>query len=175
MNDYDFILKFDLPGKDADPEQFVDALYDAGCDDASVGIGQNGRIALNFIRQSNSALDAISSAIVDVKKAIPGAKLIEATPDLVGLTDIADILGFSRQNMRKIAVNNKSAFPAPIHEGSVALWHLFKVLNWFKASKSYEINESLIEVSGANMHVNFVSQMRDIDPKLQRSLQSIVA
>ena len=175
MKDYDFILKFDLPESDADPEQFVDALYEVGCDDASVGIGQNGRIALNFIRHSASAFDAISSAIADVKKAIPGVKLIEATPDLVGLTDIADILGFSRQNMRKLAVNNKSVFPTPVHEGSVALWHLFKVLNWLKASRSYEIDDLLIEVSRTNMQVNFASQMRDIDPKLQHSLQTIMA
>ena len=174
MKDYDFILKFDLPDHDADPEQFVEALYESGCDDASVGIGQQGRIALNFIRQSESALDAILSAISDVKKAIPGVKLIEATPDLVGLTDIADILGFSRQNMRKIAVKNKSAFPAPVHDGTVSLWHLFKVLKWFKASKAYNIEDSLIEVSRTNMQVNFASQMRDIDPKLQNSLQSIL-
>lgn len=82
MKDYDFILKFDLPDHEADPEKFVNALYEAGCDDALVGIGQKGRIALNFIRQSESAFDAISSAISDVKKAIPDAKLIEATPDL---------------------------------------------------------------------------------------------
>ena len=174
MKDYDFILKFELPGHDTDPEQFVDALYESGCDDASVGIGQQGRIALNFIRQSESALDAILSAISDVKKAIPGVKLIEATPDLVGLTDIADILGFSRQNMRKIAVKNKSAFPAPVHDGTVSLWHLFNVLKWFKASKAYNIEDSLIEVSRTNMQVNFASQMRDIDPKLQNSLQSIL-
>lgn len=174
MKDYDFILKFELPGHDTDPEQFVDALYESGCNDASVGIGQQGRIALNFIRQSESALDAILSAISDVKKAIPGVKLIEATPDLVGLTDIADILGFSRQNMRKIAVKNKSAFPAPVHDGTVSLWHLFKVLKWFKASKAYNIEDSLIEVSRTNMQVNFASQMRDIDPKLQNSLQSIL-
>lgn len=79
MNDYDFILKFDLPEKDADPEQFLDALYDAGCDDATIGVGQRGRISLNFIRQSTSAAEAISSAIVDVKKAIPEARLIEMT------------------------------------------------------------------------------------------------
>lgn len=175
MKDYDFILKFNLPDHDADPEQFVEALYEYGCDDASVGIGQQGRIALNFIRQSESALDAISSAISDVKKAIPGVKLIEATPDLVGLTDIADILGFSRQNMRKIAETNKSVFPTPVHEGSVALWHLFKVLQWFKASPRYQIDDSLIEISGTNMQVNLASQMRDVDPKLQRSLQSIMA
>lgn len=175
MNDYDFVLKFALSNEDADPDQFVDALYEAGCDDASVGIGQNGRIALNFIRNSKSAFEAISSAIRDVKKAIPDATLIEATPDLVGLTDIADILGFTRQNMRKIAIKEKSSFPSPVHDGNVSLWHLYKVLSWLKTRKSYEINESLIELSGANMHVNFVSQMRDIDPKVQKNFQSIIA
>ena len=174
MKDYDFILKFELPDHDTDPEQFVDALYESGCDDASVGIGQQGRIALNFTRQSESALDAISSAIYDVKKAIPGVKLIEALPDLVGLTDIADVLGFSRQNMRKIAVNNKSVFPTPFHEGSVALWHLFKVLQWIKASRSYDIDDSLIEISGINMQVNLARQMGEVDPKLQHILQSIM-
>lgn len=175
MKDYDFILKFDLPDPNADPEQFVDSLYEAGCDDASVGIGQHGRIALNFIRQGESAFNAIASAIVDVKKAIPGARLIEATPDLVGLTDIAEIVGCSRQNIRKLAVAYKSEFPAPIHEGSAGLWHLSKVLRWLKVEKNYEIEESLIEVSSANMQVNLASRMRDIDPAIQRNLRSIMA
>ena len=175
MKEYDFILKFDLDNPDADPEQFVEKLYEAGCDDATVGIGLNGRVALNFIREASSAVEAVSSAIADVKKAIPGAKLIEATPDLVGLTDIADIVGCSRQNMRKLVVAHKSVFPSPIHEGSVALWHLSKVLQWLKTKGSYEIEDSLIEVSGANMQVNIVSQMRDIDPKMQSNLRAILA
>jgi hypothetical protein len=37
-----------------------------------------------------------------VKKAIPMSRLIEATPDLVGISDLAALLGHSRQNMRKI-------------------------------------------------------------------------
>lgn len=175
MKEYDFILKFDLPDHDANPEQYVDALYEAGCDDASVGIGQKGRIALDFTREASSALNAVSSAIADIKKAIPGARLIEATPDLVGLTDIAEIVGCTRQNIRKLVITNKSAFPTPVHEGSIALWHLSKVLQWFKAKGSYEIEDSLIEVSGANMQVNITSQMRDIDPALHRSLKAIVA
>jgi len=175
MNEYDFILKFDLPDPNADPEQYIDALHEAGCDDASVGIGQNGRIALNFIREASSALNAISSAIADVRKAVPEAKLIEATPDLVGLTDIADIVGCSRQNMRKLVVTHKSAFPSPIHEGSVALWHLAKVLQWLKAKGSYEIEDSLIEVSSANMQVNIARQVKDIDPAFQRNLGTLLA
>lgn len=100
MKDYDFTLKFDLPDHDTDPEHFVEVLYESGCDDASVGIGQHGRIALNFIRQSESALYAVLSAISDVKNAIPGVKLIEARSDLVGLTDFSDISGLNHQNMK---------------------------------------------------------------------------
>ena len=63
-------------------------------------MGQQGRIALDFNRESRSAYHAIRSALRDVKKAIPKATLIEATPDFFGLTDVAEILGFTRQNMR---------------------------------------------------------------------------
>ena len=83
MKEYDFTLKFDLPDPGENPERYVDSLYEAGCSDASVGIGQVGRIGLNFIREASSAFDAVSSAISDVKKAIPNARLIEVTPSLM--------------------------------------------------------------------------------------------
>jgi hypothetical protein len=103
------------------------------------------------------------SAINDVKKAIPGVRLIEATPDLVGITDIAEIIGCSRQNMRKIVVTRKAAFPSPIHEGSTAIWHLSKVLKWLKSNGDYEIDDSLIEISSTNMIVNVTAQFREIE------------
>lgn len=173
MNEFDFVLKFDLPDAEIDPEKFVDALYEAGCDDAIVGTGQRGRVALNFTREAASALDAVASAIADVKRAIPEAKLIEATPDFVGLTDIAEILGCSRQNIRQLVIGNKSIFPSPIHEGSSAIWHLAKVLPWFKAKGNYKIADSLIEISGANMQINIVRQMQDLEPAVQHNIRSL--
>jgi predicted DNA-binding transcriptional regulator AlpA len=163
MIEYDFLLKFDLPDSDSEPEQFVEALHEVGCGDATVGIGQHGRIALSFTREATSALDAVSSAIADVKKAIPEARLIEATPDMVGLTDIAEIIGCSRQNIRKLVLGHKSVFPSPVHEGGASIWHLSKVLQWFKASGIYQIEDSLIEISKANMQVNVKKQMQELD------------
>ena len=173
MKEYEFILKFDLSDAEEDPDRYVDALYEAGCDDASVGIGQKGRIALDFTREASSAFSAVSSAIADVKKAIPNARLIEATPDLVGLTDISEIIGCTRQNIQKMVAANRSVFPSPIHEGSMAIWHLYKVLAWFKSKGSYEIDDSLIEVSSANMQFNIARQMRDIDPTAQSHIRSM--
>src|SRR5690349_20998174 len=103
---FTFKLKYQLPDDDASPDELVERLGEARCDDALVGIGQAGRIALEFTRDADSAFSALTSAIADVKRAIPLAKLIEAGPDLVGLTDIADIVGVTRQNMRKLAITN---------------------------------------------------------------------
>jgi hypothetical protein len=175
MTDYDFLLKFELPEPNVNPEDFVDALYDAGCGDATVGIGQHGRIALHFTREADSAAEAVSSAIADVKKAVPQAKLIEATPDLVGLTDIADILGCSRQNIRKLVIGHRSIFPSPIHEGSAAIWHLANVLQWFKAKGNYAIEDSLIEVSKVAMQVNITRQMQDLEPVFHRDIKALLA
>jgi len=78
MSDYEFTLTFSLPESDA--EQYLDALFEAGCDDALIGIGQAGSIALDFVRDSESASMAVESAIENVKAAIPAAELIEVKP-----------------------------------------------------------------------------------------------
>lgn len=83
--DYDFVLQFKLPEGSADASDLVERLGEAGCDDAVVGIGQPGRIALSFLREAASAQQAVISALDDVKRAIPDAELIEATPHLARL------------------------------------------------------------------------------------------
>ncbi len=79
-----------------------------------------------------SASGAVQSALAGVKRAIPDAELVDAAPDFVGLTDIAKLLGYSRQNMRKLAVQANSVFPSPVHEGTPTIWHLATVLDWLK-------------------------------------------
>jgi hypothetical protein len=80
MNDYDFTLKFRLPPETPDPGAHLEALGAAGCDDALVGIGQHGRIALDFTRAGRSAFAAVASALRDVRKAIPGVVLESTAP-----------------------------------------------------------------------------------------------
>lgn len=48
------------------------------------------------MREVSNAREAVGSALADVRRAVPDAKLIEATPDLVGLTDVAELMGVSR-------------------------------------------------------------------------------
>src|SRR5580698_9678896 len=124
MENYNFVLNFALPRSDENPEQFLDALYDAGCD-AAVGIGQYGMIGLDFTRAATSAEEAVRTALADVQTAIPGAVLLQAGPDLVGLTEMAVIFGFTRQNMRKYATGQAggpATFPPPVVLGDPSLW-----------------------------------------------------
>ncbi len=176
MSEYEFTLKFRLPDANADPEQFIDALARAGCDDATVGIGQQGRIALDFTREAANALEAIVSAVQAVKVAIPGAELVEASPDFVGLTDVADLVGCTRQNIRKLMINNLATFPAAVHEGSQALWHLRPVLTWFSETQKRSIDRSLIEVSEATMKVNIAKEARRLSGAgLPKELEALFA
>lgn len=176
MSEYEFTLKFRLPDVNADPEQFIGALAEAGCDDATVGIGQQGRIALDFTREAANALEAIASAVQAVKGAIPGAELVEALPDFVGLTDVADLVGCTRQNIRKLMINNLATFPVAVHEGSQALWHLRPVLVWLSETQKRAIDRSLIEVSEVTMKVNIAKETRRVPgAELLRELEALFA
>ena len=174
MKEYEFTLKFGFSNASINPESFVDLLGEGGCDDALIGVGQQGRIALNFNREAESALTAICSAIEDVKSVIPEATLIEATPDFVGLSDIADVLGFSRQNMRKLMMNNKASFPLPIHEGRSAIWHLSNVLSWCREGNRYQVNELLQDVATANMQLNLAKEAFHIDPSMNSKISVVL-
>ena len=174
MKEYEFTLKFGLKETAENPEVYIEKLGAEGCDDALIGIGQNGRVALNFTRASSSAYDAVYSALRDVKRAIPDASLIEATPDFVGLTDVANILGFTRQNLRKLMLSSGAEFPTPVHEGKPAIWHLAKVLVWLKERKKYRIEDTLIELAKANMQFNVTREVIELDPALQQDIRALM-
>ena len=72
---YEFELQFLLARND-EPEQYLDALFEVGCDDAVFGIAQQGQLGAMFVREGSSLGEAISSAVRDVIKAVPGAKLM---------------------------------------------------------------------------------------------------
>lgn len=172
--EYIFTLKYQLSEEDGDHDDIVERLGAAGCDDALVGVGQPGRIALEFTREAETAEAALLSALVDVKRAVPSARLIEAAPDFVGLTDAADVVGVSRQNMRKLMVNYPASFPAPVHEGSTAVWHLADLLAWLQAKGGYDVDRSTADVAAAAMQVNLAKAAHQITRRVQREVWELV-
>jgi predicted DNA-binding transcriptional regulator AlpA len=151
--EYEFTLKYQLSGPQ-DIDALIERLAEAGCDDAVVGIGQPGRLALAFAREGATAQEALHSALADVRRALPQAQLIEASPDLVGLTDVAEVVGVSRQNMRKLMLTHPSTFPAPVHDGSLSLWHLADILAWMQARGTHAVAQAVFDVASSAMQVN---------------------
>lgn len=156
--EYIFTLKYQLVDRDSDVDALVERLGAAGCDDALVGVGQPGRLALEFSREADSAEEAVRTALTDVKSAVPSARLIEASPDLVGLTDVADVVGVSRQAMRKLMLAHRSTFPIPVHEGSASIWHLAEVLDWLSFRGGYRIDIALMETARMTLEVNIAKE-----------------
>jgi predicted DNA-binding transcriptional regulator AlpA len=173
--EFEFGMKFKIAAEGADPKELVERLGEAGCDDAVIGTGQPARIALEFSREARSVKDAIVSALRDVKKAIPDAELIEVTPDFVGLTDVAELVGVSRQNMRKLMLAHPTTFPAPVHEGSASVWHLAHVLQWLTDRGDYAIRKPLLDIATVAMQINLVKEARGLDAPVQKEVRALVA
>ncbi len=177
MNEYEFTLKFDVP-KNTDLEVLSTQLYDNGCDDSSIGIGTPGSIALYFIRESKSASEAVLSAIKNVKNVIADAKLTEAAPDLVGATDIAEIMGVKRQAVQKIAASKDSNFPLPVYvakcKNGISLWHLSSVLEWLMENRDFH-DDLLLDLSSTTMTINLNSKPTNYRADLETEIKALVA
>lgn len=172
MNEYDFVLRFQLLENNDQPERYLDTLYEAGCDDATIGVGLPGYIALDFCRVADSAEQALLSAIRDVKRAIPSAKLTEVTPDLLNISEIADLVSskihrVTRQAMRNYALGKlariNSRFPAAAVTSSSPLWHVDEVVSWMADNEKVDKvrAQGLIELSRTARALNAKLQSRN--------------
>jgi hypothetical protein len=143
---YDFTLKFKLGATDQGEDELMTRLGNAGCTDALVDLGLPSYVGLEFTREAESAEDAVLSALDDVRRALPAAELVEAGPDFVGMTDVADLLGMTRQGVRKIFTSPADGFPPPLHAGGTMVWHLAPVLEFLR-TRDYDFAADVLEVA----------------------------
>jgi hypothetical protein len=162
MTIYEFTLRIRLPHDEPDPEAWLDRLFEAGCDDATIGTGRQGFAALVFAREAPSAAKAVATAIRDVRRAMPRARIVAAEPDLVNLADLARLMGFTRQNMRKYVLGQvrtvRAAFPAPAISGPESYWRLAEVGIWMAAHAAARVQPGLVEIACETSRVNLRAQ-----------------
>ncbi len=92
-----------------------DALFKAGCDDATLSI-RYGLLYMEFSRSATSLKDAILSAIRDVQKARIGADVLRVDEcNLVTASEIARRIGRSRQLVHQYVTGQRGpgGFPPP--------------------------------------------------------------
>lgn len=164
MNSFEFSLTYMVPVID-DMELYVDRLADATNDDAIIGISDNGRLTLDFEKEGNAIFALVEQAIYEVKSEVPEAKLVEVTPDLVGITELAAMLDVTRQAARKMWEKNMPNFPAPIKYGNgmSPIWHMASVLDWMDKSDKYETPDGMLEVAKIAMKQNLIKAQKELN------------
>lgn len=130
MHEYDFTL---IIAGDLDEEATVSALYEAGCDDATVG-QVDGVGYADFIREARSFGEAVRSAIAQVES-VPGLRVVRIEPDdLVTMSEIAHRLGRSRESVRLLIAGARGSggFPPPSShlKARSRLWRWSEVAAW---------------------------------------------
>lgn len=131
MSVHHFILIVD--GPDMQDEASVDALFEAGCDDAVVGRAE-GIQYVEFDREAARLDDAILSAVADVER-VPGLTVARiADAGLVSMADIAARLGRTREGVRLLVAGARGpgGFPPPVTDprSRYRLWRWSDVRRW---------------------------------------------
>ncbi|WP_275076418.1 helix-turn-helix transcriptional regulator [Providencia rettgeri] len=124
-----------LSGVTVDTVGLEDALFAAGCDDALVCYyGKS--VYLEFDREASSLDAAIEAAIADIESAEIPMQVASVDSTLVGLSDIAELAGLTRQAVAllKDGTRGKGNFPAPVQRlsGNSPLWDWARIATWLK-------------------------------------------
>lgn len=133
MPEYNFTLI--LEGPDLQSDEAQDALFEAGCDDATFGSVGGVQFA-EFHREADSYPDALISAIEAIQSTIAGARVVHVEPDeLVTASEIAERLNRSREGIRLLISGDRGPgdFPPPASHVRTRnrLWRWPEVLRWF--------------------------------------------
>lgn len=143
-----FTFTLTLSGVTADTEGLVDTIFAAGCGDALVCFyGKS--VYLEFDREAESFDRAIETAITDIESTSMSIKVESIDSALVGLSDIAELTGLTRQAVAllKDEARGKGHFPAPVQRlrGASPLWDWASVADWLQQNNRLSHNPELYE------------------------------
>ena len=134
MTAYEFVLKLNREISDDE----LEALYEAGLDDAGIETGPLGALA-DFSREAPSLAEAIASAVRDIEK-VPGLRATGLQRDnMVTAADIASRTGVSREAVRlwSKGQRGRGGFPKPslVTTGGEKVWDWIQVERWLAGQK----------------------------------------
>jgi hypothetical protein len=173
VKEYTFTLILESPR--AVTTELEDAVFEAGCDDASI-TQRSGAVHLEFDRNQTSFFDALLSAIHDVSK-IAGARIARVAPDeLVSASEIANRIERTRESVRLLveAERGPGGFPTAVSgsRGGTRLWRWSEVAEWLDA---HGIAPGLKEEARVIAAVNgALDLMRNADEKHRRAILNAV-
>ncbi len=168
MTLYHFTLV--VEGADLQSEANLDALFEAGCDDATFGVAAGVQHAA-FDRDADSYAEAIVSAIHQIEQAVPNARVVRLeTDELVTIADIAKRTGRSHESIRLLASGERGPgnFPPPtarLQERN-QLWWWPDVVEWFTRELGEEIPAPVREQAELAAAINAKLALRRLNQRL---------
>ncbi len=165
--EFEFELVFALPEGEHDAFALSDAVFEAGFENALVGTGHAGLLAVELEAEGDDAESVILETARALITALPaGTVLREVRPDLVSLADVAEKLEVKRQALQQ------RKMPLPVAGGLYRIDEVIEVVmeasmpkegqrrprfNLASASKWFRAGP-------AARRVNAQLTMREIDP-----------
>lgn len=142
---------FELTIRGALTDARLDALFEAGCDDAT--FSTKGDLTFGaFDREAPTLLEAVVSAIASVES-IEGLEVLHIDPDeLVWASEIAERTGRTRQSVDMLikGLRGPGGFPAPAsHATRNPLWRWLEVEAWFARYEGRQADTERSAVIGA--------------------------
>lgn len=149
MESFSFTLVID---GGAGTDARIDALYEAGCDDATFSHGTTTSYG-DFDRDADGLLVAVLSAVADVES-VAGLRVRRVDEDdLVTVGEIADRLGRTRQSVNQLIGGGRGdgSFPHPLGatRGHARAWSWHEVAGWAGVDHDIRTATVLAAVNGA--------------------------
>lgn len=176
-HEFDFTLV--LEGVSDITADVENALFDAGCDDATLSM-RLGRAYLTFSRMSPSLREAIVSAINDVQDAGIDVTVMRVDEcNVVNRADIARRIGRSRQLVGQYIKGERGpgGFPPPACRiaDNAPLWYWCEVSYWLWQNHMIQESEYLAaqDISVINSVLDIERRRKQSPSIIQRLLRSL--
>lgn len=168
---------------DMSDDAFLDRLYASGCNDALVHF-KDGYVCLDFSRESESAEQAVISAIKDFERSGVGGETIRVEPDDIAcLSEIARRTGVTRASLQKYARGLSKVgadFPKPaanISGSRRELYSAAEVMHWMEKKNRVALPEHSLELATVIAKTNqalFVAKAQE-DEAVNRMVAQLTA
>jgi len=163
-------------GADLLDDQNLDALFEAGCDDATFA-EQDGVFYANFHRDAGAFAEAVWSGLMAIESAVPSAVVFRVQGDeLVTAAVIAERTGRTRESIRLLieAKRGPGGFPAPVSwvSGKTRLWEWEAVSRWFHMALGEEVagEESAAFIAALNGALEVRARVTELSDPAEREV-----
>jgi len=167
-----------VEGPDLQDDGVIDALFEAGCDDALIGRTDCTQY-LDFGREADTFEEAVFSAIADVES-VAGVKVVRlADIGLLSMSDIATRTGRTRESVRLLIAGKRGpgGFPPPVTDPRRRnrMWWSDEVYRWFSESLGEQVEhwESHV-IAAVNAGLEFRRRLLGVEAPHQVRLKSLV-